>query len=335
VRKKEKMRTPKRWKIDSIIERLLHSKEISVRYKVLVYVLGKRKHSRSLLKIQERIRTSSRVRSLLSGTTREGKSRHPYSKWRGAHWVLSLLADIGYPYGDQTLIPLREQVYQWLFSSSHEKGIKTINGRVRRCASQEGNALYSLLTLGLADERTDELAERLLRWQWEDGGWNCDKRPEAKKSSFNESLIPLRALALYSKKTSKKKFRRGVKRAAEIFLTRRLFRRLSDGKVMNHDFIKLHYPCYWHYDFLFGLRVMVESGYINDERCTAALELLESKRLPNGGFPAERKYYRLTEKEVSGNSRVDWGGAGKTRMNEFVTADALIVLKSAGRLKKP
>ena len=54
----------------------------------------------------------------------DGKlTTHPYSKWHGAHWVLSLLADLGYPEGDNFLIPLREQVYNWLFSEKHEKSI--------------------------------------------------------------------------------------------------------------------------------------------------------------------------------------------------------------------
>lgn len=39
---------------------------------------------------------------------------HPYSKWYGAHWILVTLADLGYPPGDQGLVPLREQVYGWL-----------------------------------------------------------------------------------------------------------------------------------------------------------------------------------------------------------------------------
>jgi len=42
---------------------------------------------------------------------------------------------------------LKEQVYEWRFSKHEEKNIKTINGRVRRCASLEGNVLYYLLSL--------------------------------------------------------------------------------------------------------------------------------------------------------------------------------------------
>jgi hypothetical protein len=111
-----------------------------------------------------------------------------------------------------------------------------------------------------------------------------------------------------------------------------MYRRESNGNIIAHDFTKLHYPCYWHYDILFGLKVMAEAGFIGDSRCRDALDLLESKMLPDGGFPAEGKYYRTSGKRTTGFSLVDWGGTSKKRMNEFVTVDALCVLKQAGRL---
>jgi len=316
-----------------IMDKLLNSDEPSVRFKVSVNVLGKASESVEIVKLQKEIASSPRVRLLLSERGEDGKIPFgPYSKWYGAHWVLASLADIAYPPGDESLLPLREQVYEWLFSSRHEKRITSIEGRVRRCASQEGNALYYLLALGLADARTEALAERLVKWQWPDGGWNCDKRPEAINSSFMESLIPLRALALHAKVIGNRASKMAAERAAEIFLKRRLYKRQRDGRVMNDDFVTLHYPCYWHYDILFGLKVMAEAGFIGDERCHDALDLLESRRLPDGGFPAEKKYYQVTEKKKTGRSLVDWGGTSKRRMNEFVTADALYVLKESGRL---
>jgi len=319
--------------MSSVIDVLLKSDEPSIRFKVLVNVLDRRQGSDEIVRLQQEIRSSRRVRSLLSEKGEDGRIPfRPYAKWYGAHWVLASLADIGYPAGDESLAPLREQVYEWLFSRKHEKKIKAVEGRVRRCASQEGNALYYLLSLGLADARTDELAERLIGWQWPDGGWNCDKRPEAVNSSFMESLIPLRGLALYAKLTGNEDAEEVVERAADVFLKKRLFKRQRDGKTMSEDFVRLHYPCYWHYDVLFGLKVMAEAGFVRDERCGDALELLESKRLSCGGFPAEGKYYRVTEQLTSGRSLVDWGGTSKRRLNEFVTADALYVLKEAGRL---
>lgn len=107
-----------------------------------------------------------------------------------------------------------------------------------------------------------------------------------------------------------------------------------DGEVMHPDFLRLHYPCYWHYDVLMGLKVMAEAGLVGDARCVEALDWLESRRLPAGGWPADKKYYRVGERRGSGRSPVSWGVTSAKRMNEWVTADALTVLKTAGRLRE-
>jgi hypothetical protein len=316
--------------VDAIIDTLLESDEPSIHYKILTRVLGKPSEDPAVQRAREQIPSSARVQQLLSRRDADGRLPFgPYTKWIGAHWVLVALADLGYPPGDQSLIPLREQVLGWLFSKKHLDSVKSIEGRVRRCASQEGNALYALLSLGLADERCEVLAMRLLSYQWPDGGWNCDRQPSADTSSFMESLIPLRSLALHSQITGNLESKAAVARASEVFLSRRLFRRRQDGSIIDPHFLRLHYPCYWHYDILFGLTVMAEAGFIHDPRCQEALELLESKRLPDGGFPAEEKYYSSAS-AASGSSTVNWGGVSRRRMNPFVTTEAFIVLKAAG-----
>jgi len=319
--------------MEEIITKLQQSQEPCIRLKLYRDILDG--ENPEILKILgEEVKNSLRVSLLLSERNEEDKiPHHPYGKWYGAHWVLPILADIGYPAGDKSLTPLRDQVLKWLLSKDHEKHIKVIFGKVRRCASQEGNALYSMLKLGLADEKAEELAHRLMKWQWPDGGWNCDRNPEVINSSFMETLLPLRALSLLGRISGDNKAIVSAENASEIFLKRKMFRRLSDGSIIEEDFIKLHYPCYWHYDILVGLKVMAEAGFISDPRCSEALDLLESKRLPGGGFPAEGKYYRLSNKQAPGRSLVDWGGVSRTRMNEFVTLVALWVLKKAGRLK--
>jgi hypothetical protein len=322
--------------MEPVIQNLLKSEDPSIRYLASTRLLKRDPNSEEMSKLQASISGSSRVKALLAERDSDGKIPYDaYSKWDGAHWVLNMLADLGYPRGDEALMPLADQVYGWLFSEAHIQRIKrvTIAGRVRMCASMEGNAIYYLLALGLADDRVYTLVDRLLVWQWPDGGWNCDKHPEAQHtSSFMESLIPLRGLAIYVKHTGDQKARKVVEEAAEIFLKRRLFKRQRDGRVIEPSFVTLHYPCYWHYDILFGLKVMMEAGFINDNRCKDALDVLESKRIPDGGFPAENKFYRVSNGPANGRSLVNWGGTSTRQMNPFVTLDALKVLQEAGRL---
>jgi hypothetical protein len=332
-----KSTTPAEPAMEAVVERLLNSSEPSIRLRTRTEILGET-DSRRVTAEQSNVKQSERVRKLLSERVNSILSCHPYSKWYGAHWVLSALADLGYPKKDDSLIPLREQVYEWLFSKAHLEYVRgheayagpviRARGLARAHASMEGNAVYYLHSLGLADDRTATLADRLLEWQWPDGGWNCDKRTGAHTSSFTESLLPLRGLAFHEL-SSGGEYRDPVRRAAEFFLDRDLFKRKRDGKVISSKFTKLHYPCYWHYDILFGLKVMKEAGFIRDARCADALSLLESKRLSDGGFPAEEAYYQATARTGSRRSLVSWGGVNQRRLNEYVTCDALSVLKAA------
>ena len=313
--------------MSAIIDRLLASDEPCIRYKTVVNVLGKKPGS-----LREEVKNSARVTALLSERDAAGEiPLHPYAKWCGAHWVLPILADLGYPAGDESLVPLREQVYGWLLAEDHLRRVKAVNGRWRRCGSQEGSALSALLTLGLDDDRTPRLAEGLMKWQWPDGGWNCDRRPEAAKSSFHETLLPMRALALYAKRLGDRRAKESAMRAADVFLKRRLFKRLRDGEIMCPRFVEFHYPSYWHYDVLAGLKALAEMGLIGDKRCADALDLVESKRLADGGFAAEARFWHTGPRPKTGRSTVKWGVTGRTRMNEFVTVDALYVLRAAGR----
>jgi hypothetical protein len=79
--------------------------EPSTRYSVAVSLEHENLNSTKMRELREKIRNSARAQSLLSHV--EGF----YSKWQGSHWVLSLLAEINYPSGDDSLIPLRDQVY--------------------------------------------------------------------------------------------------------------------------------------------------------------------------------------------------------------------------------
>jgi hypothetical protein len=334
----------------TLTEELLRSEEPSIRWKIRVNVLGERRNSPEIRTLEEEIRRSPRVRALLQNLSENGiyKNFHNvYDKWQGAHWVLMTLADIGYPRHDESLRLMVNQVVDaWLGERAFNEfvaekkadaykrrnAIPVMQGRHRTCASQQGNALYSVLALGLEDERIHRLAERLMHWQWPDGGWNCDKNPDASTSTFIHTLYSMRALALYAQHTGDAAARKAALRASEVFLTRRLYKRASNSKVIRREFVKLHYPLYWHYDILGALKAFAQIGETDDERFNDALDLLDKKELRSGGWPAEARYYKKVSDEFSLNADfVDWGGTSKLKMNPWVTADALYVLKCFGR----
>ncbi|MEV6491038.1 hypothetical protein AB0M20_20875 [Actinoplanes sp. NPDC051633] len=266
-----------------------------------------------------------------------------YAKWQGAHWGLGALADLGYPPGDEALVPLRERVLAtWLDEDYHRDvevasraaayrhaGVPVMRGRHRAHASQQGYALWYLNTLGLADERCAQLADLLLRWQWPDGGWNCDRDPEADTSSFMETILPMRGLWRHGTPRAKE----AARAAAEVFLTRRLVFGRTSRKLIRAEFGQLHYPLYWHYDVLGGLKAMMELDLLGDPRCADALDLLESMRVADG-WPAHARHYRHrpTDEIAMHHDWVDWGGTSTRRANPWVTADAVAVLRAAGRI---
>jgi hypothetical protein len=326
--------TPRQPSKYSELTRLLAGdREPSIRLWIVTRVLDRGERSPEVTRLRRMVRTSPRVEALLAERRADGTlPYHPYiSKWYGPHWVLAALADLGYPPGDRSLIPLRDQVLAWLFSEDYRRFGGMVKGHVRMHASIDAGAVHSLLVLGLDDSRVDDLVERIVAAQWPDGGWNCDRDATGRVSSFHESLIPMRALALYARLKGDGVARAAMKRASELFLTRQLFRRRHGGRIIHPSFVKLHYPPYWHYDILFALTVMSEAGFIGDRRCAPALDLLESKRLEDGGFPAEARYYKPTREMVPMHSLVDWGGTSVRRMNPWVSARALGALHAAGR----
>jgi hypothetical protein len=318
-----------------LIEQLLGSEDPTLAYRARVLAGSPVEEAPETLELRAGIAHSPRAAALLSHRDRDGTIRlHPYAKWQGPHWTLVSLALLDYPPGDLSLVPLREQVYGWLLSRQHLRPSSTVTyadqpDRVRRCASQEGNAIWYSLRLGLEDECTETLVDRLIAWQWPDGGWNCDKRPQARTASFQETAIPLRALWAFGRRYGHRGALDAAGRAAECLLSRRLLWRRRDGALIRPDWgggvDRIHFPIQF-YDVLFALQALADVGSIGDPRCADAIQLLESKQLADGGFPREEPTCVTRARIVSRGSWADWGSAGRRRSNPFVSLAALSVL---------
>lgn len=272
---------------------------------------------------EEDVLSGAKVQALLDAAP----TRHPYSKWTGAHWRIVSMVELEVPAGEPRAMVAAEQVLTTM-ARSLKYGVQVVNGLTRRCGSIEGNALAACSLLGLAgDPRTQAMAEGLMEWQWPDGGWNCDKNPSAHRSSFHETHAAAWGLHEYWRATGESAARDAAVRAGELFLEHRVFRRLADGAVIDRKWLKPKYPPYWHYDVLQALLVLSRLGLAKDARAGDALDILEEQRQEDGRWEAGPQWWR----PVGGNSSqevVDWGRSGP---NEMVTLNALRVLRAAGR----
>jgi hypothetical protein len=241
---------------------------------------------------------------------------HPYRKWRGAHWRLVSLVELGLPAGQPAATAACERVLEWLVTA--QRYYVQVAGRIRQHASIDGNAIAVACRLGLgAHPHVRRLRDGLLASQWPDGGWNCDPRPEAAHSSFHETLATLWGLAELGDPES----RAAAARACELLLRHGVFRSLRTGRPVHPEWVRLHYPPYWHYDVLQALLVLGRAGALPDPRAAEALEVVSRARGPEGTWrPSGLRYWRASTEAV------DWGGGGP---HEMLTLNALRVLAAA------
>src|SRR5712692_6604392 len=324
---------------DPTVNWLLCSEDPSIRYLTLTDVLDEPLDSKKVLAAERQIPNGPIVKKLLSGQQADGGfGVHPYQKWIGAHWRLVSLVELGIPSGFRPAVKATNLVLKWLLGEAHLRNIPKINGRYRRCASQEGNALAVCSLLGLAeDPRVVKLAESLVEWQWPDGGWNCDRRPEADHSSVNESLSTLWGLVEYQRATGDRGILKPIEKASEFFLQHHLFRSDHTGEIIHPSMVKLHYPLYWHCDILQELTILSRARKLDDPRTKEARDIVEKKRDPDGLWHADDYYWNMRRKPVAKSKLsasnvevVDWGRKGP---NKMITLNATRILKAAGKFR--
>ena len=248
---------------------------------------------------------------------------HAYAKWGGAFWRLISLVDLGVEPGHPGAVAAAEETLDWVASPRRLAEIhkRRIDGRVRRCGSMEGRALQTCLDVGLrGDPRLDTLAESHVETQWPDGGWNCDRRAHVTHSSFNETWGPILGLARYGADEA-------VARGTEFLLLHRVVFSHRTGEPAHLVMLKLHFPAYWYYDLLAGLRTLAAAGALSDPRSADALDLLEEKRRPDGTWRTQGRWWKKPGSKGSNVEMVDWGDAAHV----VLTEQAEGVLRAASR----
>jgi hypothetical protein len=242
----------------------------------------------------------------------------PDGSWAGVAWnhgwdstmhILTLLREMGLdPTSDEARHALglvRDHVrwMGWDLDGSW-KGVDFVGnpffaGEVEPCINGQVGA--SGAYFGQDIERIIKL---LLAEQLSDGGWNCEAANGSTRSSFNTTICVLEALLEYELAGNNNPDVTAARlRGQEYLLERRLFHRKSTGTVIEHDmkdsssggtghpaFTRFAFPTWWHYDVLRGLDYLRRASVAPDERMADAIDLLNSKRDPDGRWPLEIQY---------------------------------------------
>lgn len=219
-------------------------------------------------------------------------------RFRGAIWALILL-------GEMRVAPdvhIKKECERFFSLHQAENGAFTYRSRL---AGKEpwhepcltGNMVRTLLALGYyEDTRVWKAIQWMPESQLEDGGWNCDyPEYEGKKvthSSFMSTIAPLWAYSEIPRQKWTRRLKRSIDNGCEFMLLHRLYKADHHGWMpMNQAFTILHFPMYYYYDVLHGLRVLTKLGFADDERVRDAAHLVMSKRRPDGKWVLESDWF--------------------------------------------
>lgn len=133
------------------------------------------------------------------------------------------------------------------------------------------------------------IVERILGERLTDGGWNCEVENGSVRSSFHTTITVLDGLLEFERVTGGSDAVREARHSGEEYLLERsLFRRKSTGEVVDTAYLDFAFPYYWRYDVLRALDYFRRSGGEPDSRMGEAVELVRSKRRPDGRWPLDR-----------------------------------------------
>jgi hypothetical protein len=163
-------------------------------------------------------------------------------------------------------------------------GQRYFDGEVEPCIN--GRTIETGAYFGVPVE---PIVERILVERLDDGGWNCEVENGSVRSSFDTTINVLDGLLEFEGTTGESSGVRTARRSGEEYLLERgLFRRKSSGEIVQPAYLEFAFPYYWHYDVLRALDYFRRSGANPDLRMAEAVEVVQSKRQPDGRWLLDR-----------------------------------------------
>jgi hypothetical protein len=236
--------------------------------------------------------------------------------WTATSWSLSLLRTFGLdpdsPEAQRSVAMVREN------SRWEHAGQPFFDGEVEPCINGLAVTIGSYF-----GEDISGIVDRLLGEQMDDGGWNCEQENGSTRGSFHTTISVLEGLLEYQNRAgSDSRVSNARTRGEEYLLERRMFRRLSDGEVIDPSWTRFSFPTWWHYDVLRGLEYLRSSGVEADERTDEAIGLVIDNRSSDGRWARQNIHHGDVHFEIDG---------AQGEPSRWNTLRALRVLKWASR----
>ena len=244
--------------------------------------------------LQERIALEGDGAALLAASGGEGHwGRGFYQpKWTSSHYTLLELRTMGV----SPLEPRPREVVRSILRSEkgRDGGLNPATTVRTSDVCLNAMALNYCAYFGAKQEDLESVVDLLLRERLPDGGVNCrSNRDGARHSSVHTTVSLVEAVTEYQRSGYRYRLdelRTARATAVEFLLRHRLYRSERTGEVMNAEFTRLHHPARWHFDVLRGLEALVDAGVPQDPRMQDAVDVLLSRRMPDGRWAANRPY---------------------------------------------
>jgi hypothetical protein len=245
-------------------------------------------------------------------------------KWISSTYTLLTLVDIGMPQSCKPAKRGAQVALDGLYGIEADDALYKRTNDFDQCVSGMLVRLASYFGVGAA--RVNVMVQSLLENRMPDGGWNCriKRKPRPRHSSFHTTINVLEGLretvAQHACRHANPVLKAEAE-AREMLLRHRLFRSRRTGAVIDDRWTLLSYPPRWHYDVLRALDYFARANAERDPRLQESIDLLISRRRPDGRWPVQRKHPALVYFDMEKTG-------GPSRWN---TLRALRVLRWWGR----
>jgi hypothetical protein len=181
-----------------------------------------------------------------------------------------------------------------IFENSIEILLKEMwinKGQIKRYRHQDMCVTAMMLRIAsqaqIKDKRLQEMVDYILDKQMNDGGWNCawERKPYPKQSSLHTTISVLESFSTYLENGYNYRVNdilKALPKGIEYILTKKLFKSVRTGEIINWDMLKNPFPYGWKYDYMRALYIFAKLNVDYDPRMDDALEYAIS-RLDNYG----------------------------------------------------